>query len=66
MQEKFRVKSTTEINDLVDKWHEGKGKISLAEFLGFSEAQYELSISDFELFCKKYNIIDDDKQEDAS
>ena len=35
-----------EIDDFVDQWHSGSGKGSLREFLGMSEAEYSLWITD--------------------
>ena|ERR1035437_8677104 len=39
----------SEIDDYIDKWHEGKGTVSLAEFLGMSLDEYSAFVAEEEL-----------------
>jgi hypothetical protein len=35
-----------DIDDFVERWHQGRGDTSLRDFLGFSETEYSLWIND--------------------
>lgn len=36
---------TPSIDDYIDLWHEGDSELSLAEYLGFRDNEYELWVS---------------------
>jgi hypothetical protein len=51
----------TEIDDFVEQWHEGKSRLSLSEFLGFTKQEYALWVEQPEslrsiLFCRRNEI----------
>ena len=51
----------TEIDDFVEAWHHGDSKLSLADFLGFTNEEYAIWVEQPEslrsiLFCRKQTI----------
>jgi hypothetical protein len=40
------------LDDLVGKWHQGGSGVSLPEFLGMTQSQYEFWLKDPDAYCK--------------
>lgn len=40
------------LDDLVEKWHQGGSGVSLPEYLGMTQGQYEFWLSDPTIYCK--------------
>lgn len=54
------------IDDLVAKWHEGGSGVSLAEFLGMSQDQYNFWLKEPEAYCKTVLLREQRRQKAAT